>query len=754
MGRRRKTREDRAGLARGKNSFLAVETLRPLMKRDRQDFYRLFHQHTAPHLFAVPARPWRQGRQFVGGGQERAVAGIEKRPRKAIDEIGRGGCIADPHRIHRKRGEGGHKAIGILRHGKRAEQAAAGNELARGLSVDRNEIDRAARGKIRNGRVGQPGDEKKSVELIAEQHFLGTRRLLTDEIDILRLQPIGAENFKRHLLARRTPGTDAYTMALQLRNIRDVRAAAGHDMHGLAVNAGNGAQVRERFFTAKGSGAAKRLIENRRTDKGGFEMARTDGTHICNRPGRGFDHSDKALNAAGAGRLAAAGTGRAADDRREPAADGEGRAAGGTCADAEEGHLLDFLVETDRSTHVKSAHEQGQKRRRAAASQPAGGRMAGGGAQSFEKIRRGTCPLFHAHILGKGVAALHLIINHFLRGAVTRSGQGSSTLYGRMTMDTGFLNTMTSRTGIGPLAANDAAHSRRNGLRIAAVMFCSAIALSGCATTGASTSAARPAQAGAASTPAPSETELKEAAVSSTRTEDYVAAAAYWGGLYERKPDDAETAINYSKALRQIGSLAQSLSVMQRAQALHPDDPAVLAECGKVLTASGKPEQAAAMLSRAAQAAPGDWTVLSAEGVALDQMGRYDEAQSSYTAALKLSPGNPSVLTNLGLSYTLQGNLDAAEQTLRKAVSDPRAHANARQNLAVVLALRGNFDEASRLAHADLPANIADNNIAYLREMLTQPALWKQMEQLDAKPQEAAPDQVSSMPPSTATSLR
>jgi Flp pilus assembly protein TadD len=137
------------------------------------------------------------------------------------------------------------------------------------------------------------------------------------------------------------------------------------------------------------------------------------------------------------------------------------------------------------------------------------------------------------------------------------------------------------------------------------------------------------------------------------------------------------------------------------------------------------------VLARANELKPGDWTVLSAQGVTFDQLGRYADAQAKYAEALKLEPDNPSVLTNLGLSYAIEGNLDDAEQTLRKAVANPRAAASARQNLAVVLGLQGKFDEATRLARADLPVSVADNNIAYLRDMLTQPALWKQMETLD-----------------------
>ncbi|MDO8290396.1 MAG: tetratricopeptide repeat protein [Parvibaculum sp.] len=259
------------------------------------------------------------------------------------------------------------------------------------------------------------------------------------------------------------------------------------------------------------------------------------------------------------------------------------------------------------------------------------------------------------------------------------------------------------------------------------------IMLASCATTDTAVKGDTPAQAlhtDNAKEPQ-NDNALREAAITSTKSQDYVAAAAYWGSLYDKNESDTEAALNYSKALRQIGSVAQALTVMQNAQRGASDNGDVMAEYGKVLAATGHPDQASAVLSRAFELKPKDWTVLSAQGVTFDQLGRYKDAQAKYQAALDIVPDNSNVLTNLGLSYAIEGNLDNAESTLRKAVANPRASASARQNLAVVLALQGKFDEATRLARADLPLNVADNNIAYLRDMLTQPALWKQMETLD-----------------------
>lgn len=213
---------------------------------------------------------------------------------------------------------------------------------------------------------------------------------------------------------------------------------------------------------------------------------------------------------------------------------------------------------------------------------------------------------------------------------------------------------------------------------------------------------------------------------------DFVASAAYWGGVYERDPQNAEAAAKYARNLRHLGSLQQALMVLQQAAVHHPNDAAILAEFGKALTASGKPDQAAALLAKAAVLNPTDWSILSAEGVALDEMGEHAKAQGKYAAALKIAPAHPTILTNLGLSYALSGDLVQAEETLRRAVSNPAAGAHARQNLALVLGLKGEFDEAERLARADLPPSLASSNITYLRSMLAQPALWQQMEALDA----------------------
>jgi Flp pilus assembly protein TadD len=76
------------------------------------------------------------------------------------------------------------------------------------------------------------------------------------------------------------------------------------------------------------------------------------------------------------------------------------------------------------------------------------------------------------------------------------------------------------------------------------------------------------------------------------------------------------------------------------------------------------------------------------------------------------------VLSNLGMSYVLTKDLAKAEEVLRRAYVSARADSRIRQNLALVVGLQGRFDEAESIVKADLPADEAEANVAYLKQML------------------------------------
>ena len=205
---------------------------------------------------------------------------------------------------------------------------------------------------------------------------------------------------------------------------------------------------------------------------------------------------------------------------------------------------------------------------------------------------------------------------------------------------------------------------------------------------------------------------------------DPIAAAAFWGTRYNTNQSDPAAAVQFSQALRKIGSTKEATDVMLKASNLHPDDADVSLEYGKVLVENGRAFEAVRHLENAVTQKPADWNALSAYGVALDQIGEHGAARTKYDRALKSVPRSVSVLNNKGLSYAMDGKLQQARLTLQEAAANAGGDARVRQNLALVLALSGDMRGAERLARSDLPPQVANNNIDYFRQLMNQPAYW------------------------------
>jgi Flp pilus assembly protein TadD len=206
---------------------------------------------------------------------------------------------------------------------------------------------------------------------------------------------------------------------------------------------------------------------------------------------------------------------------------------------------------------------------------------------------------------------------------------------------------------------------------------------------------------------------------------DPIAQAAFWGTRYDRDPSDPHAATEFSKALRAVSNNEEALRVMSQVASRAPNDAEVQLELGKALIANERAHEAVRPIERAiANGKHDDWTAYSAYGVALDKTGAHEEARVQYDRALAINPRAAGVFNNKGLSYALEGKSDLAERTLRTATAMPGGTARVRQNLALVLGLSGETEEAERLARSDLPPVVADNNAAYFRNLVAQPAYW------------------------------
>lgn len=199
----------------------------------------------------------------------------------------------------------------------------------------------------------------------------------------------------------------------------------------------------------------------------------------------------------------------------------------------------------------------------------------------------------------------------------------------------------------------------------------------------------------------------------------------YWAKKFEENPHDIQASIGLSKELRKEKQYDEALGIMLRATAIAKNDPYLLAEMGKTMAERGSPHEALKFLNPAAHRLPADWTIMSARGTALDQLENHREAQEAYQMALTYSPENPVVLTNYGLSLAMEGRLGEAENLLRRAVAHPKASREVKLNLALILGLSGDFEESERIARIHLEPATVEENMAYLRSLLTQPARWK-----------------------------
>ncbi|MGD2132126.1 MAG: tetratricopeptide repeat protein [Maricaulaceae bacterium] len=218
----------------------------------------------------------------------------------------------------------------------------------------------------------------------------------------------------------------------------------------------------------------------------------------------------------------------------------------------------------------------------------------------------------------------------------------------------------------------------------------------------------------------PASAEAREAMAGA----DLVTRAAFWANEYENNPADAEAAMQYAKVSRSMGRPSQSVAIANQALALHPDDVALLNELGAALILDRRAEAAVRPLERAVSLAPENARAHNLLGAALDHMEEHERARSHYEAALEIRGEDPTTLTNYAMSYALSGDPATAEDLLRRALELPGASAQVRQNLSLALSLQGKFDEAERLAQQDLPREVAESNIQYVRDMIDRPRRW------------------------------
>ena len=203
---------------------------------------------------------------------------------------------------------------------------------------------------------------------------------------------------------------------------------------------------------------------------------------------------------------------------------------------------------------------------------------------------------------------------------------------------------------------------------------------------------------------------------------DLEKATAYWAKEFANNPRNIDAGVNYAKNLKALGEKDRALAVLQQASMYNSDHKGLASEYGRLALENDQAQLAEKLLMRAEDPLKPDWKVISAQGAAIAKQGRHRDAIPLFERAIALSPDNPSILNNLGMAQAMNGDAPKAEATLRKASELPGAAPRVRQNLALVLGLQGKFDEAKQMAGTDLSPEKVAASIAYLRNMVDEPA--------------------------------
>lgn len=196
---------------------------------------------------------------------------------------------------------------------------------------------------------------------------------------------------------------------------------------------------------------------------------------------------------------------------------------------------------------------------------------------------------------------------------------------------------------------------------------------------------------------------------------DPLARAAFWAKEIQIDGRDAQAGVGLSQALRTLGNYEEALEAAQRILVVEPKNVEALLEVARSQIGRGQGFYAIDPARQAQALAPQDWRPVTLLAVAYELASRSEEAAAAHQSALKLAPENPTVLTNYALYLAGHGDSARAEAILREAAAKPGAEIAVRQNLALILGLEGRLDEAERLARQDLPPEVVESNMAYLR---------------------------------------
>lgn len=212
--------------------------------------------------------------------------------------------------------------------------------------------------------------------------------------------------------------------------------------------------------------------------------------------------------------------------------------------------------------------------------------------------------------------------------------------------------------------------------------------------------------------------KVVETASSSQPKTELQKAAEYWGEQYQKTPNDAQAAINYARNLKALGAKQQAMTVLQAAHTANPTHKTLNSELGRLALEQDQVAAAQKLLEQADDPVNADWKTISARGTVLAKQGKYREAIHYFDRARHMAPEQSSVLNNLALAHAMDGRADKAETMLRDALAKTPDDERIAQNLSLVLSLQGKHDESKAVLAKAVPSGQAQDDTAYLKQMV------------------------------------
>jgi Flp pilus assembly protein TadD len=231
---------------------------------------------------------------------------------------------------------------------------------------------------------------------------------------------------------------------------------------------------------------------------------------------------------------------------------------------------------------------------------------------------------------------------------------------------------------------------------------------------------AQPAAAATPAPPAPVKATPEQRAMAERL--DPLGRAAFWAREVDTDPTDIDARLKLTKALRALGKYDEAVAAAEQLLVIQPNNLEARLENARARVAANEGFYAIDDAQRAEALSPRDWRPVALLAIAYEQSDRDTDALAAHQKALQLAPDNPATLTNLGMYFATHGDPGSAEPLLRRAAAAAGATAQERQNLALVLGLEGKFDEAVQLERRDLPPDVVQSNLAYLRAAADPPA--------------------------------